>query len=126
MSPAVTPQVIKDYILPTVQSLVADPIPNIRFNVAKSLETLAPLLRASADTAPIVESDVRPALAKLNEDSDNDVRYFAHRALVTGELVFFFFGLGKQTSKRNYMLRRKWKLPVTGSVSILRPDVLMD
>ncbi|RUS24687.1 complex between Pp2a-specific methylesterase Pme-1 and Pp2a core enzyme [Jimgerdemannia flammicorona] len=87
MSPAVTPQVIKDHILPTVQSLVADPIPNIRFNVAKSLETLAPLLRASADTAPLVESDVRPALTKLNEDSDNDVRFFAHRALITVQLT---------------------------------------
>ncbi|OZJ05350.1 hypothetical protein BZG36_01553 [Bifiguratus adelaidae] len=85
MAQAVTPEVIKDQILPSVRLLVNDPIPNIRFNVAKSLETIAPLLKQSPDTSGLIESDVKPDLIKLTEDSDNDVRFFAQRALLSAQ-----------------------------------------
>ncbi|KAJ2238862.1 protein phosphatase 2A structural subunit, partial [Coemansia sp. RSA 475] len=61
--------------------LVNDPIPNIRFNVAKSLEPLTEVLRKSADTAQLEESIIRPTLARLEEDPDPDVRFFAHRSV---------------------------------------------
>ncbi|KAI9590925.1 putative ser/thr protein phosphatase 2A regulatory subunit A [Syncephalis fuscata] len=82
ISPALTPEVIRDHVLPTVTTLAADPIPNIRFNVAKSIALLAPLLREDPSTAPLIDSEMKPALLRLNEDQDNDVKYFAHRALL--------------------------------------------
>jgi serine/threonine-protein phosphatase 2A regulatory subunit A len=81
MAPAVTPEVIRDYILPTVVGLVNDPIPNIRFNVAKSIEAQIPILMQSPDTRPLVEQQLKPALIKLSEDSDNDVRFYSQKAL---------------------------------------------
>ena len=36
MAPALNLEVIKDGVMQTLLSLVADPIPNIRFNVAKA------------------------------------------------------------------------------------------
>ncbi|KAJ2798234.1 protein phosphatase 2A structural subunit, partial [Coemansia helicoidea] len=61
--------------------LVNDPIPNIRFNVAKCLEPLTVVLRTSPDTAALEATAVRPTLARMEEDLDPDVRFFAHRAL---------------------------------------------
>ncbi|KAG1410945.1 hypothetical protein G6F57_023884 [Rhizopus arrhizus] len=58
-----------------------DPIPNIRFNVAKSLESLIPLLKKDPNTGELVNSSVKPTLEKLCTDQDGDVRFFATRAL---------------------------------------------
>ncbi|KAI8360277.1 ARM repeat-containing protein [Mortierella sp. GBAus27b] len=85
MASAVTPEVIRDYILPTVTHLVSDPIPNIRFNVAKSIEALTPVLSQDPDTKPLVEQQLKPALLKLSEDTDNDVRFFSQKALLTAQ-----------------------------------------
>lgn len=85
MAPAVTPEVIRDYILPTVTNLVSDPIPNIRFNVAKSIEALIPVLSQNPDTKPLVDQQLKPALMKLSEDTDNDVRFFSQKALLTAQ-----------------------------------------
>lgn len=76
--------------------LVSDPIPNIRFNVAKSyaviIDTLKKLpekgtlteveLSGSAPTPSsrgqqLINSSVIPNLEKLQRDEDVDVRYFA-------------------------------------------------
>lgn len=76
--------------------LVADPIPNIRFNVAKSyaviIETLKRLPEKgtlteteATGTTPtpspkgqqLIDSSVMPNLEKLQRDEDVDVRYFA-------------------------------------------------
>ncbi|KAG0333861.1 hypothetical protein BG004_000660 [Podila humilis] len=83
MAPAVTPEVIRDYIMPTVTNLVSDPIPNIRFNVAKSIEALIPVLSQNPDTKILVDQQLKPALIKLGEDPDHDVRFFAHKALLS-------------------------------------------
>ncbi|KAJ2437928.1 protein phosphatase 2A structural subunit, partial [Coemansia sp. RSA 2424] len=74
--------IVRDLILPSLEGLVNDPIPNIRFNVAKSMEPLTAALRRSPDTAPLEGSIIRPTLARLEEDSDPDVRFFAHRSLL--------------------------------------------
>lgn len=63
-------------MLPTILSFTRDPVANLRFNVAKSLERLAPRLEPA-----IVAGVVRPALVALAADADADVRFYAARAL---------------------------------------------
>lgn len=90
-------------VLPILQQLVSDPIPNIRFNVAKSYAVLVNILRripddstttliqlekegraATAEGSPkgqqLIQSDVLPPLEKLMQDEDVDVRFFASTA----------------------------------------------
>lgn len=69
-----------------VARLAEDPIPNIRFNVAKALEALTPLLKGSNDTVPLVDNEVKPILKHLVEDQDVDVRFFAQRAITQNTL----------------------------------------
>jgi len=74
--------------------LVSDPIPNIRFNVAKSYAVIIDTLKklpekgtiAEAEAAgskpspkgqQLITSSIMPNLEKLQNDSDVDVRYFA-------------------------------------------------
>jgi serine/threonine-protein phosphatase 2A regulatory subunit A len=77
--------------------LVADPIPNIRFNVAKSYAVLINTLRnlpaegtsqqsgqnANSSTQPsprgleLINGQIMSNLEKLQQDDDVDVRYFA-------------------------------------------------
>ena len=60
---------------------MADPIPNIRFNVAKSLEVIAQTLGKLPDGSDVSQKRIIPAVENLKNDSDADVRYFANRAL---------------------------------------------
>jgi serine/threonine-protein phosphatase 2A regulatory subunit A len=63
-------------LLPFILHFGRDPVPNIRFNVAKALEALAPHLEAGAK-----HGLVKPALEALAGDPEVDVRYYAIRAL---------------------------------------------
>lgn len=115
MAPALDRPTIAKTVLPTVSALMADPIPNIRFNVAKALEVLAHLLLGTHDPDPApgagaaaevetkekpvalapltpaeqqlaheaLQATILPGLAKLKEDPDADVRYFAQKALTS-------------------------------------------
>ena len=97
--------IIEKSILPIMDRLVADEIPNIRFNVAKSYAELIKVLRGVSETgtleamekegAPLtgtqrgttmIHEKVMPNLEKLQQDDDVDVRYFATTAAqsVTG------------------------------------------
>jgi len=69
------PEEVSNKLLPLAISLANDPIPNIRFNSCKTLQSLIPIIGAS------VEPVVKPILNKLLEDKDRDVRYFANVAL---------------------------------------------
>lgn len=79
--------------------LVSDPIPNIRFNVAKSYAvlitslrrlpaegTIAQLEESGSNAAPsskgqdLISTQILPNLEKLQQDPDVDVRYFATTA----------------------------------------------
>ncbi len=51
-------------------------VPNVKFNVAKILEKVVPLLER-----PVVEQSVKPVLSELCEDADMDVRFYARQAL---------------------------------------------
>ena len=79
--------------------LVSDPIPNIRFNVAKSYKILIETLRKlpaegtiqeaeesgspptpSSKGQDLISTQILPNLEKLQQDDDADVRYFATTA----------------------------------------------
>ena len=80
LAPVVNVAVIRDMILPVLSQLVEDRIPNIRFNVAKALGALVPVLKADPAGHALLE-DVRQALQKFTNDADPDVVYFANKAL---------------------------------------------
>jgi len=65
-------------MLPTVVSLANDNVANVRFNVAKTLQWVSPILDPNT-----VNTQVKPCLEKLNNDTDIDVRYFASEAIAT-------------------------------------------
>lgn len=88
IAPALDPKLLDEKVLPIVLSLADDTIPNIRFNVAKTLEALVPLLKQSADTADDIDNKITPVLNKLGDDTDSDVRYFTHKALLTGNVSY--------------------------------------
>ena len=74
MASSLNVQIIRDTVLDAALNLAKDPIPNIRFNVAKCLETLAMVLSGSPEGQDIVQRRIIPALKKLQEDTDADVR----------------------------------------------------
>jgi len=99
LAPAVNLDVIDKSILPMMDKLVADDIPNIRFNVAKSYAVLISVLRRlpadgtvlsleksgeAVNPSPrgqeLIENQILPNLEKLQQDDDVDVRYFATTA----------------------------------------------
>ncbi|KAJ3412016.1 hypothetical protein HDV05_001397 [Chytridiales sp. JEL 0842] len=71
---------LKDVIAPTLCNLGSDPIPNIRFNVAKALEQVIPLTK-KADVPSVATDLIKPLLTKMAEDSDADVRFYSQKAL---------------------------------------------
>ncbi|KAK1827246.1 armadillo-type protein [Podospora conica] len=99
LASVVTLDVIAKSILPMLDTLTGDDIPNIRFNVAKtyaeiirvlkrlpeqgtiySLEQAKTPLTTSAAGMRLIEERVMPSLEKLQKDDDVDVRYFATTA----------------------------------------------
>ena len=100
LTTVVTLDIVKDSILGMLDRLSADPIPNIRFNVAKTYKELIKVLRRlpnegtlsqleksgqpgapSAKGQDIISTQILPNLDKLTQDEDVDVRYFATEAL---------------------------------------------
>ncbi|KAH8692844.1 protein phosphatase 2a 65kd regulatory sububit [Talaromyces proteolyticus] len=99
LAPVVNLNIIENSILPILERLVNDEIPNIRFNVAKSYAVLIDTLRrlpvdgtlqdveksgenegASPHGQEVIQQRILPQLEKLQEDDDVDVRYFATTA----------------------------------------------
>jgi hypothetical protein len=58
-------------------------VPNIRFNVARELQAVAPHCGIAS-----YESQVLPVLTVLLDDDDRDVRYFAEKAISSLEDTF--------------------------------------
>ncbi|PSN41046.1 Serine/threonine-protein phosphatase 2A 65 kDa regulatory subunit A alpha isoform [Blattella germanica] len=63
-------------MLPTVLTMANDNVANVRFNVAKTLQKIGPVLEPSC-----IQTQVKPVLDKLNVDTDVDVKYFASEAI---------------------------------------------
>ncbi|KAF5370220.1 hypothetical protein D9615_010069 [Tricholomella constricta] len=81
ITPSLNLEIVRADIIGPLLLLANDPIPNIRFNVAKSLEVLATTFNTSKEGHEFVEQQVVPALEQQKNDQDADVRYFATRAL---------------------------------------------
>ncbi|POR37132.1 Protein phosphatase PP2A regulatory subunit A [Tolypocladium paradoxum] len=101
LATVVSMDVIAKSILPMLDKMVDDDIPNIRFNVAKTYSvlinamrrlpdegTLYSLEKDGAEMAPsprgseLIQQRIMPNLSKLQKDDDVDVRYFATTAAV--------------------------------------------
>lgn len=99
LAPALNISVIEASILPMMDKLVNDDIPNIRFNVAKSYAVLIDVLKRLPEEGTIaalekegkpatgspkghelISKSIMPNLEKLQQDDDVDVRYFATTA----------------------------------------------
>lgn len=87
MAPSLNTEAICDSVLETVLPMVNDPIPNIRFNVAKSFEVLAMVLNETPEGKKVIKNDILPGLEKLKEDQDADVRFFAQKASETEAIL---------------------------------------
>ncbi|OSX67583.1 hypothetical protein POSPLADRAFT_1164991 [Postia placenta MAD-698-R-SB12] len=81
ISPSLTLDIVRGDIIDTLLHLSNDPIPNIRFNVAKALEVLATTFGNTPEGRQLVQQKIIPALEILKNDTDADVRFFATRAL---------------------------------------------
>lgn len=83
LTPALNQDVIVSKILPFISLLINDPVPNIRFNVAKSylvaVETL--LKQPSPEITKLVEEKILADLNILLNDGDVDVRYYASKSI---------------------------------------------
>lgn len=84
------PEIATKCLLPSVLLLATDPVANVRFNVAKTLQKITPFVEAG-----VVETQIKPVLEKLNADTDVDVKYFATEAIAAGipagKFYFIFF-----------------------------------
>ncbi|OEL21536.1 Serine/threonine-protein phosphatase 2A 65 kDa regulatory subunit A beta isoform, partial [Dichanthelium oligosanthes] len=76
LAPVMGAEITCQKLLPVVINSSKDRVPNIKFNVAKVLQSLIPILDQS-----VVEKTVKPCLVELSEDPDVDVRYYANQAL---------------------------------------------
>lgn len=81
IAPALDLEIINAEILDRLLELADDPIPNIKFNVAKSLEVLATTFGKTPEGKLLVEQKILPKLETQSNDADADVRYFASRAI---------------------------------------------
>lgn len=63
-------------MLPKVLNMAGDQVANVRFNVAKSLKKIGPILDTNA-----LQGEVKLVLQKLGQGEDMDVKYFAQEAI---------------------------------------------
>ena len=70
------PEVAHSKFTPLTLQMAKDPVPNVRFSVARTLHTLIAHIDSS-----VVQKQIKPCLLSLSEDSDRDVQYFASQAL---------------------------------------------
>ncbi|KAL9998805.1 putative armadillo-like helical protein [Helianthus debilis subsp. tardiflorus] len=79
LAPVMGSEITCSKLLPVVRFLTPlyfFRVANIRFNVAKVLQSFIPIVDQS-----VMEKTVRPCLVELAEDPDVDVRYFSKQAL---------------------------------------------
>ena len=74
-------------IIDTLLQLANDPIPNIRFNVAKALEVLASTFGNTTGGRQLAQQKIVPTLESQKTDQDADVRFFSSRALQKAHAV---------------------------------------
>ena len=75
MAPEVTKEVLSKQFAEVLISLADDPVPNIRFNVSKSIESLYHKLSAGG------KFKVEGSIKKMCGDADFDCQYFARKCM---------------------------------------------
>lgn len=73
----VSNDIILEQILPFIEHLNDDKVPNIRFNVAKAYYVVVKKL-GKTDYSNLINNSILPKLKELIADKDPDVRYFAN------------------------------------------------
>ncbi|PJF20102.1 hypothetical protein PSACC_00080 [Paramicrosporidium saccamoebae] len=73
--------VITAQFVPILEKLASDPIANVRFNVAKALQAIVPILIAASECNEVLRAPIVPMLQELQRDADSDVRDHATLAL---------------------------------------------
>ncbi|CAH2350533.1 protein phosphatase PP2A regulatory subunit A [[Candida] railenensis] len=89
--PVIDQQVIISKLLPFIDNLVADRVPNIRFNIAKSYLVVAQTFKTTDDNSELeklIKADILPSLEKLQNDNDDDVRFFASKSIQEISVLF--------------------------------------
>lgn len=81
ISPSLNLEIVRGDIIGPLLLLAQDPIPNIRFNVAKSFEILATTFNRTDEGRDFIQQQIIPALQQQKNDADADVRFFATQAL---------------------------------------------
>jgi serine/threonine-protein phosphatase 2A regulatory subunit A len=73
---------IEEQMLPIVFQMADDQVPNVRFNVCKTLEIICNILRSqNAKSNEAIFKQMRQHLDRLNVDTDVDVRFYASEAI---------------------------------------------
>jgi len=83
MATVVDEDAARSEMLPLILEMATDDVPNIRFNVAKELESIAPVCGLST-----YESQISPVLHMLVEDADRDVRFYSEKTTRALDEVF--------------------------------------
>lgn len=81
--PVINTAIVVNKILPFINFLINDTVPNIRFNVAKSYATVVEVLLQGQypELSKLVTNDILPNLEGLLNDSDVDVVYYANESI---------------------------------------------
>jgi serine/threonine-protein phosphatase 2A regulatory subunit A len=73
--PVVSEAFLNEIMFPCLIALGQDPVPNIKFNVAKTIDSLSDKLSAEN------KERSQELLTELSSDADVDVKFFAQKAL---------------------------------------------
>mmetsp|Transcript_15409 Transcript_15409/g.21990 ORF Transcript_15409/g.21990 Transcript_15409/m.21990 type:complete len:295 (-) Transcript_15409:584-1468(-) len=76
MGEVMQPDFARIEVLPIILEMAYDVVPNIRFNVSKGLQKVAPVCGKVAYSAQI-----RPILRMLLDDTDRDVRFYTRKCM---------------------------------------------
>merc|ERR1711920_683626 len=77
LAEAVSALFMEKNLVPMVLKMASDPVPNVRFNSAKTIQVM---LKAPASRT-VAQATLVPCLQRLVADEDPDVKFFAQRAM---------------------------------------------
>jgi len=71
-------QFVENHLVVMALKMAVDPVPNVRFNAAKSIQAMHKTCAASPG---VLQESLVPCLKRLNADSDPDVKFYAEKAM---------------------------------------------
>lgn len=76
LAPVIDKDSVSKLVAPLLVKLCKDEVPNVRFNVAQTLQELAPKMDKTVGS-----KEVKPQLETMVDDADSDVQYYSQLAL---------------------------------------------